>query len=74
LKRKMKIQMRGVLDTLDIEKANGNIDYRTHKRIRSKVLNVGNDQIRNMEAELDSRYNIEALNYRIEFRQPIEGG
>lgn len=74
LKKKIRILYIGILQALDNEKTDGNIDYRTHKRLRSKVLNISNDQIRNVEMELDSRYNIEALNYRIEFRQPIEGG
>ena len=34
------------------------------KRIRGKILSVGNDQIRNMETELE-RYNIEFIPYQI---------
>jgi hypothetical protein len=75
-KKKLKVSMRhkmkkifvGILDVLDKEKLNGNIDEDTHKRVRSRVLNIGNEQIRNMELELDARYNIEALNYHIEFK------
>jgi len=39
------------------------------KRIRSKILSVGNDQIRNMETELE-RYNIEFIPYQIKIMQP----
>lgn len=75
-KKKLKVSVRhkmkkifvGILDILDKEKASGNIDEETFKRIRSRVLNIGNEQIRNMEIELDNRYNIEALNYHVEFK------
>lgn len=56
-----------ILEALDNEKNSGNIDDATHRRLRSKSLNIGNDQIRNMNIELDTRYNVEALNYHIEF-------
>jgi hypothetical protein len=81
-KRKLKASMRHkikrtfvpLLDAIDKEKADGKIDSATHRRLRSKALNSGNDQIRNMEMEIDSRYNVEALNYHIEFKviQPEE--
>ena len=75
-KKKLKVSMRhkmkkifvGILYELDREKLNGSIDKETFKRIRSRVLNIGNEQVRNMEIELDSRYNIEALNYHVEFK------
>lgn len=75
-KKKLKVSMRhkmkkifvGILDVLDKEKANGNIDTETFKRLRSRVLNVGNEQIRSMEIELDGRYNVEALNYQVQFK------
>lgn len=75
-KKKLKASMRhkmkkiyvGILDSLDKEKLSGNIDEETFRRIRSRVLNIGNEQIRNMEAELDARYNIEALAYHVEFK------
>lgn len=83
-KRKLKNSMRhkikrtfvAVLDALDTEKANGTMDEATYKKLRSVALNAGNDQIRNMEIELDTRYNVEALNYHIEFRvmDPEEHG
>ena len=34
------------------------------KRLRSKILSLGNDQIRNMETEVD-KYNIEFIPYHI---------
>lgn len=81
-KRKLKNSMRhkikrtfvAMLDALDEEKSNGSIDEATYKTLRSCALNAGNDQIRNMEIEIDNRYNVEALNYHIEFRviQPGE--
>lgn len=75
-KKKLKVSMRhkmkkifvGILDVLDKEKADGNIDQETFKRIRSRVLNIGNEQVRNMEIELDNRYNVEALAYHIQFK------
>lgn len=39
------------------------------KRVRSKILSVGNDQIRNMETELE-RYNVEFIPYQIKLLQP----
>lgn len=75
-KKKLKASMRhkmrrifvGVLDALDAEKSSGNIDPATAAKLRSKILNIGNDQIRNMEMELEDRYNVEALNYHIDFK------
>jgi len=71
---KMKRIYVSILDTLDKERLEGNIDKEVFARIRSRILNIGNDSIRNMEMELDNRYNIEFLNYHIEFRmvQPQE--
>ncbi len=81
-KRKLKASMRHkikrtfvpVLDALDEERKSGNITEEMYKRMRSCALNAGNDQIRKMEIELDERYNVEALNYHIQFRvmQPEE--
>jgi len=75
-KKKLKVSMRhkmkrifvSILELLDKEHEVGNIDTKTHKRLRSRILNIGNDQIRHMETELDSRYNVEALNYHVEFK------
>lgn len=75
-KKKLKVSVRhkmkkifvGILDVLDKEKTNGNIDDETFKRIRSRVLNIGNEQVRNMEIELDNRYNVEALAYHVDFK------
>lgn len=73
IRHKMKRIFVGILDTLDAECANGGMDKEVFKRIRSKVLNIGNDQIRNMEIELETRYNIEALNYHVEFKVVGQG-
>lgn len=74
MKHKIKRTFVPILDALDKEKSEGKIDDATYKRLRSCALNAGNDQIRNMEIEIDNRYNIEALNYHIQFRvmQPGE--
>ncbi len=72
LKASMRHKMRrifvGILKELDIEKAHGIISKDTHKRLRSKILGIGNDEVRNMEAELDSRYNVEFINYHVQFK------
>lgn len=39
-------------------------DEEVFKKLRSKILSLGNDQIRNMEAEVD-KYNIEFIPYHI---------
>ena len=67
-RHKMRKTFVGILKELDIEKANGTISEDTHRRLRSKVLGMGNDGVRNMETELDSRYNVEFVNYHIEFK------
>jgi hypothetical protein len=75
-KKKLKASMRhkmrriyvGILDALDKEKADGLISQEAAQRLRSKILNIGNDQIRNMEMELEDRYNVEAINYHIDFK------
>ena len=75
-KKKLKVSMRhkmkrifvGILDVLDSERELGNIDTETFKKVRSRILSIGNDQIRHMEEELDARYNVESLNYYTQFR------
>tara|TARA_Y100000593_G_scaffold89807_1_gene174774 strand:+ start:581 stop:949 length:369 start_codon:yes stop_codon:yes gene_type:complete len=77
MRHKMKRIFVGILDVLDTEHLKGNIDEETFKRVRSRILNIGNDQIRNMEIELNTRYNIEALNYHVQFnvvgQGPVKG-
>ena len=72
LKASMRHKMRrifvGVLELLDKEKANGNISKETGRRMRTRILGMGNDEVRSMETELDVRYNVEALNYHIQFK------
>lgn len=42
-------------------------------KLRKRILGVGNDQIRNIEAELE-KYNVEFIPYHIELKvKPIEG-
>ena len=74
MENKMKRIFVGILDLLDKEKLEGNIGEETHATLRSRILNVGNDQIRNMRKELDERYNIEFIPYHMEFKVvPVEG-
>jgi len=42
-------------------------DSEQFRRLRKDILREGNDQIRNMEAELE-KYNIEFIPYHVEFR------
>lgn len=65
---KMKRIYVGILEILDREKADGKIDDKTFRRLRSEVLNIGNDQVRRVKAELEESYNIEYLNYHIQFK------
>lgn len=57
----------GSLDVIEKELALLGIDKNSDifKSIRKKILSIGNDQVRNMEAELD-KYNIEFIPYHIE--------
>jgi len=55
----------GILDALEKEKLSGNIDSRTFEILRSKILNIGNDQIRSIKKELDDKYNVEFLTYHV---------
>jgi hypothetical protein len=52
-----------------VEQEIGSTDKEMFKRIRSKILSIGNDQIRNMEIELE-RYNIEFIPYQITILSP----
>lgn len=71
VEHKMKRIYVGLLDALDKEAVAGNITTECANRLRSKVLNIGNDQIRNMNLELD-KYNVEFIAYHYEFRNPPE--
>jgi len=72
-KKKLKAQVEhrmkrifvGILDLLDREHVSGNINEETFKSLRSQVLNIGNDQVRNIRKELDERYNVEFIAYHI---------
>lgn len=56
----------GCLDVIEKELLALGIDKDsdTFKSIRKKILSVGNDQVRNMEAELE-KYNIEFIAYHM---------
>lgn len=44
------------------------------RKMRNKILGIGNDQIRNMEMELEERYNVEFIPYDITLKTlPREG-
>lgn len=74
IEHKMKRIYVGVLDTLEKEKFSGSIDTDVFNYLRSRILNMGNDQIRNMRKELDDRYNVEFLPYTLKFPvKPMEG-
>jgi len=74
-RQKLKAAMRHKIKRTFVEALNAVEAELTHeekerfKRIRSKILSVGNDQIRNMETELE-RYNIEFIPYQIKIMQP----
>jgi len=71
---KMKRIYVGILDLLDLEEKSGNMDSERKTALRSKILNIGNDQIRNMRKEIDDRYNVEFIPYHMEFKViPVEG-
>lgn len=71
IEHKMKRVYVGLLDALDKECSSGNITKECANRLRSKILNIGNDQIRNMNLELD-KYNVEFIAYHYEFKNPPE--
>lgn len=74
IEHKMKRIYVGILDLIEKEKFSGNIDDETFDILRSRVLSIGNDQIRHIRKELDERYNIEFLAYQVTFQvKPIEG-
>ena len=58
----------GILDVLDKARLEGKIEENEFQKIRSKVLNIGNDQVRNIRKEIDDRYNVEFMPYQIEFK------
>lgn len=69
LKASMRYKIRRVfaacLDIIEHELGLPKEDREKFDRIRKKILGIGNDQIRNMEAELE-RYNISYIPYHIE--------
>lgn len=70
MRHKIKRTFVGALDAVEKEID----DKELFKKIRGRILSIGNDQIRNMEMELE-KYNVEFIPYQMTFRQPpgIEG-
>ena len=68
MRHKIKRTFVGCLEALEHELAGGGPEDRAKfKKLRSRILSIGNDQIRNMEAELE-KYNVEFIPYHIEFK------
>ena len=65
MRHKIKRTFVGCLDAVERELLPD--DKEKFKKIRSKILSLGNDQIRNMETELE-KYNVEFIPYHVEFR------
>lgn len=76
MRHKIKRTFVGALDAVERELSNWDFSKEEKERflssIRKRILGNGNDQLRNMEAELE-KYNIEFIPYHIEFRI-ITGG
>lgn len=76
MRHKIKRTFVGALDAVERELSHW--DFTSEERakfmnaVRKRILGNGNDQIRNMEAELE-KYNIEYIPYHIEFRL-LKGG
>lgn len=66
----------GCLDAVEkelgISSTSSGDDAEAFRKLRSKILSIGNDQIRNMETELE-RYNVEFIPYHIEFVMKEDG-
>ena len=61
----------GILEALDKEVTDGNIKREVCSRMRSRVLNIANDQIRNVQLEME-KYNVEFRPYHIRFENPSD--
>lgn len=76
IRHKIKRTFVGALDAIERELDAWDFTAKEREQfmaaVRRRVLGNGNDQIRNMEAELE-KYNIEFIPYHIEFRM-LEGG
>lgn len=60
MRHKLKRTFVGALAAIEAELGAG----KSFARVRSQILSIGNDQIRNMEIELE-RYNVEFIPYQI---------
>jgi|SRR5690606_14192227 len=68
MRHKIKKTFVSCLNLIESELVDKNIvSDETFRTIRSKVLDIGNDQVRNMENELE-KYNIEFIPYHIELK------
>lgn len=75
IKHKMKKIFIGILKEMEDECDAGTLSEEGFARLRSRTLNLGNDQVRFMESELDERYNVESVNYHIVLPvKPLDGG
>lgn len=61
----------GILDALDKEVLSGNISKEVSSRMRSRILNIANDQVRNVQLEME-KYNVEFRPYHIRFENPSD--
>lgn len=66
IRHKIRRTFVGCLDVVEKELLALGIDKESDlfKSVRKKILSIGNDQVRNMEAELD-KYNVEFIPYHI---------
>lgn len=71
MRHKIKRTFVGALDAIEKELLEWNFTPKERQKfmnvVRARILGNGNDQLRNMEAELD-KYNVEFIPYHIEFR------
>jgi hypothetical protein len=68
VRHKMKRIFIGILQDMEDECEAGTLSKETFSRLRSRILNLGNDQVRFIESELDERYNVESVNYHIKMQ------
>jgi hypothetical protein len=69
MKHKIKRTFIGTLDALEQELRASNIPNweDVFKKMRARILTIGNDQLRNVDIEID-KYNVEFIPYHIEFK------
>lgn len=71
MRHKIKRTFVGALDAIERELSHWDFTNAEKEKfmagVRKRILGNGNDQVRNMEAELD-KYNIEFIPYHVEFK------